>query len=108
MKFNLEKIFLIVFFTVFLFISVANLWDHKLNHDFPFAYLASDTFQHQVRAESIKQIGNYRYEAPYIVTGYTDNVGFYQPNIYHLGVIFSYLSGLETYDSTYFLIFLLI
>ncbi len=106
-KINIEGIFLLAIFSVMLWAGYAVLFDHKLKHDFPYAYLASDTFQHQVRAESIKLMGNYKYEAPYIVAGYTDNVGFYQPQIYHLGVLFSYASGLETYDSTYLIVFVL-
>lgn len=105
-KINLEAVFLLIVFSVMLWAGCAVLFDHKLSHDFPFAYLASDTFQHQVRAESIKLMGNYRYEAPYIVAGYTDNPGFYQPLVYHTGVLFSYLSGLETYDSAYLIVFL--
>jgi len=106
-KINLESIFLLIVFSVMLWAGCAIFFNHELSHNFPFGYLASDTYQHQVRVESIKLMGNYRYEAPYIVAGYEDNVGFYQPLLYHIGAIFSYVSGLETYDSTYLLIFIL-
>jgi len=106
-KYDLEKIYLILMFSILLWASSANLWEHKLSHDFPYGLLASDSFQHQIRTESIKDMGNYRYEAPYISAGFKDTIGFYPPVLYHLGVIFSYLSGLETYDSVYFLVFIL-
>jgi len=106
-KINLEAVFLLIVFFTMLWSGCAVLFDYKTSHDFPFAYLASDTFQHQVRAESIKEMGNYQYEAPYIVAGYNDNPGFYPPLVYHAGILFSYASGLETYDSTYLLVFIL-
>jgi len=102
----LESLFLILIFCTLLWTSVATLWDHRIKHDFPYGYMASDTFQHQVRVESIKLMGNYKFEAPYIVAGYNDNPGFYMPIMYHLGVIFSYLTGLETYDITYLMLFI--
>ncbi len=104
-KLDLEKIALIVFFTIFLFIGPGSLFNHEIQHEFPYSYLASDTFQHQVRAESIKDAGNFRYEAPYISQGFEDVVGRYPPIIYHLSVIFAYLAGLEVYDAIYFLVF---
>jgi len=107
-KFDLEKIYLIVFFFFLLWAGVANLWDYKVAHDFPFSYMASDTFQHQIRAESIKQMGNYRYEAPYIAGGFKDAIGFYPPIMYHLDVIMSYASGLEVYDISYLLVFIIL
>jgi len=107
-KINVEPIFLFIIFFAILWAGIANLWDFKISHDFPFGYMASDTFQHQVRAESIKQMGNYRYEAPYISAGFTDAVGFYPPIIYNLAIIFSDASGIETYDAIYLLVFIII
>jgi hypothetical protein len=103
-KINLEKIILIIFFGVILFSGPGALFDHKIKHDFPFAYGASDAFQHQIRAESIKDIGNFRYEPPYLEKGVENIVGVYPPVVYHLAAIFSYASGTEVYDSIYFIV----
>lgn len=103
----LENAYLISIFSILLLIGNANLWDHKLAHDFPYGYLASDAFQHQVRAEAIKDAGNFRYEANYISRSFENAVGRYPPLIYHLAVIFSYLTGLEVYDTIYFIVFFL-
>ena len=103
---TLEKIFLIAFFAVFLLIGNGFLFDHRLQHEFPYAYLASDAFQHQTRAQSIKDAGNYRNEASYIANGIEGAIGYYPPVLYHLSVILSHLSGLEVYDTIYFLVFL--
>ncbi|MBI2135298.1 hypothetical protein HYU09_04875 [Candidatus Woesearchaeota archaeon] len=103
-KVDIEKVLLALFFSFILFLGPGELFDHRIKHDFPFAYGASDAFQHQVRAEAIKDMGNFRYEADYISRGLEDVVGTYPPLSYHLGVIFSYLAGVETYDSMYFII----
>lgn len=103
-KLDLEKAALIVFFAVFLFIGPGALFDHRIKHDFPYAYFSSDSFQHQTRAEAIKDAGNFRYEAPYIIKGFKDAVGIYPPAIYHLAAVLSYSAGIEVYDSIYFLV----
>lgn len=103
-KIDLEKIFLIIFFAIFLFIGPGILFGHGIKHDFPYAYLASDAFQHQVRAEAVKDAGNFKYESPYISLGFKGIVGRYPPLIYHLSVIFSYAAGLEVYDAIYFVV----
>ena len=108
LKLDLEKIYLILIFFFLLWAGVANLWDYQIKHDFPFAYMASDTFQHQIRAESIKQMGNYRNEAFYISGGFKDAIGFYPPLMYHLDVIMSHLTGIETYDISYLMVFVII
>jgi len=102
----LEKAFLLLTLSILLYIGYSNLADHTLKHGFPYGYLASDAFQHQIRAEAIKDAGNFRYEAPYISHGFEKVIGRYPPLVYHLAVNFSYLSGLEVYDSIYFLVFL--
>ena len=103
-KVDMENVLLALFFSVILFLGPGQLFDHKIKHDFPFAYGASDTFQHQIRAEAIKDMGNFRYEADYISLGLENVVGTYPPLSYYLGVVFSYLAGIETYDSMYFII----
>ena len=102
---NLEKPYLLIVFGVLLFLGVANLWDHRIQHEFPYGLLASDTFQQQTRTESIKDAGNYRSEAPYIVKGFENVIGYYPPVIHHLGVILHFSSGIPTYDTSYFMIF---
>jgi len=104
-KLDLEKVFLVLFFGVFLLLGNGFLFGHRLQHDYPYAYLASDAFQHQTRAQGIKDAGSYKNEPSYIVMGVQNAVGYYPPALYHLGVILSYVSGLEVYDTIYFLVF---
>jgi len=103
-KIDLEKIILLIFFVIMLSLGPGVWFDHKIKHDFPFAYGASDAFQHQIRAEGIKDMGRFLYEAPYIVKGFENVVGIYPPVIYHLSAILSYTSGIEVYDSIYFIV----
>ncbi|MBI4140279.1 hypothetical protein HY485_00420 [Candidatus Woesearchaeota archaeon] len=100
---TVEAAFLLIFVGIMLWIGIADTWGHKIQHPFPYSYLASDTFQHQTRAQWIKDAGNYRYEAPYYSAGLTDVVGFYPPILNHLSVLLSYSSGLEVYDTILFL-----
>ena len=103
-KIDIEKIILAIFFLVILFLGPGVLFDHKIKHDFPFAYGASDAFQHQIRAEAIKDMGNFRYEASYISKGFEGTVGVYPPALYHLAAILSYAAGIEVYDAIYFIV----
>ncbi len=100
-----EKLFLPAVFALLLFLGVGNLWDHRLAHEFPYSYFASDTFQQQTRAEGIKDAGNYRHEPFYIVKGYRDVIGYYPALLHHLGIVLSYSSGIPLYDTIYFMVF---
>lgn len=102
---NIEKPFLAAFFILMLFLGLSNLWDHKIAHDFPYSYLASDAFQQQTRAEGIKDAGNYRYEPFYIVNGWKDIIGYYPPLLHHSGILLHISSGILLYDTVYFMVF---
>ena len=101
---NLEKPYLLIVFSVLLLLGISNLFDHRLQHEFPYGYLASDTFQQQTRVEGIKDAGNYRLEPFYIVKGYKDVLGYYPPVIHHLGIVLSFSTGIPAYDTTYFMV----
>ena len=103
----MEILFLLIYTFIFLNSSIGTLWDHKISHEFPYGLMASDAFQHQTRIEGIKLNGNYRNEPFFVSAGFEDVVGYYPPLLYHLSILFSYASGLETYDTAYLLIFIL-
>jgi len=100
-----ECIFLILFIGMFLWAGCANLFDHKLSHDFPYGYFASDAFLHQTTAQSIKNMDNYVNVIYYKAAGYEDIVGYDPPFSGFLSTNLSYLSGLEVYDTIYLLVF---
>ncbi len=105
MKADLEKILLAAFFLLMLWISIGTFFSHELKHDFPYGYSAADAYQHQVRAEWIKEQGSYAREAPEIVAGYDDVIGYYMPGSSQAAAVFSYMSGMESYDALYFMVY---
>src|SRR3989338_6176748 len=98
---NIEKPYLILFFALMLFLGVYNLMDHRISHSYPYAYLASDAFQQQTRADGIADAGNYRYEPCYIVKGFKDVICYYPPLIHHLGILMHFATGIPAYDTAY-------
>ncbi|MEM3127110.1 MAG: hypothetical protein QW331_03525 [Candidatus Woesearchaeota archaeon] len=106
MKIKPEKIFLIVILLTMLWVSIGTFFQHKISHDFPHGYFASDAFQHQTRADAIKLQGDYYYEPNYISGGKKDVVGFYPPILYHLTILTNIVSGVEIYDLLLLLVFL--
>ena len=101
----IELSFLLAIIFLALYLGYGNAAGHAIAHDFPVAYLASDAFQHQTRAQGLLDAGNYRYEAFYNMRGYPDVVGFYMPVMYHLTAQISLLSGLASYDAIQLMVF---
>lgn len=101
LKPNLEYFYLFVIVTALLFFGLGNLWGHTLQHKTPTGYHASDAYQHQTRAQAIKDVGTYVHEPSWIVAGYTDIIGFYPPGLYYLSIGLSNVSGLEVFDTIY-------
>ena len=103
---NLEAVFLIIFVAVFLWFGIGTLFDHKISHDFPYGYLASDAFLHQTTAQAIKEQGDYKLHPSYAVGGAKDVIGMNPPLLNHLAAVLSYLTGIEVYDVIYFLVYI--
>jgi hypothetical protein len=97
----LEAVLLIAFFTAILYLGPGAASGHKIVHTSPTGYGASDAFQHEARVESIKQMGQYKNEASYLVVGLKDLPGFYPPLLYHIPVLLSDLSGIPSYDALF-------
>ncbi|MBI2564759.1 hypothetical protein HYV79_02100 [Candidatus Woesearchaeota archaeon] len=102
----LLEISIIFLVLILLFNTFGNLWDKRIKHEFPYGYLATDTYQHQTRAQWIKEAGNYRYEGEHYSGNYTDVIGFYPPIIHHVSIILSNATNLEVYDTIYFFVIL--
>ena len=100
-----EYSFLAIFILIFLWLGIGSLFDHRLSHDFPYGYLASDAFLHLTVAEGIKTQGDFKTFPYYAVAGAKDVVGFNPPLFKQDVAAFSYLAGIESYDAIYLLIF---
>jgi hypothetical protein len=102
-KFNLEYTTIIIFMGVFLYLGVANPWDNTLAHDFPYSYLASDAFFHQSVAQHTKDVGRYWFTPSYEVGGHKGVFEQHPPVLFEVTAAFSHLSGIEVYDSIFFI-----
>ena len=102
----LEGFFLILLVGLLLYSGLAVIWDNKIEHPYPWGYYATDAFQHQTRAQWIKDQGNYLLEAPYYSSNLNNIVGFYPPILNHVAVLLSIVSGFEVYDTIQIIIFL--
>ncbi len=105
MRLRTDLLFLWIFLATLLYIGPGTTFDHRIAHEFPYGLLASDAFQHQIRAEFIKDQDSYKTEAPYTVTGEEGILGYYQPVLYHLSVLWYHVSGLPLYDLEYLVLF---
>ena len=95
----IESAFIVAFFAMLLFLGPATAANHKLEHKLPTGYSASDSYQHQARAQAIYDMGQYKKEAPYMMMGFEDVTGFYPPMLLHLSVILARTSGLPVHDA---------
>ncbi len=103
---HLEYLFLALFLGLFLWLGASNLFDHKLSHEYPYGYFASDAFLHQTTAQSIKNMDKYVNVIYYKAAGYEDVIAYDPPVSGFMSTLLSYLSGLEVYDTIYLWVFI--
>lgn len=84
---------------------MGSLFDHRLQHDMPYAYLASDAFLHYAEAEGTKDLGHSNSLPVFISAGLEDVAGTAPPLLSHFTAILYYLTSVQTYDLIYFLVF---
>jgi len=106
MKLFAEHLLVAFFFLGMLFIGPGAYLDHHLAHDVPYGYGASDAFQHQTRAQAIKDAGHFRFDPAYISKSLEGIEGRYPPVLYHSAIGLSVASGLAVYDAIYILVLL--
>jgi len=99
-----EVILLLALITAILYLGPGSASNHRITHDFPTGYGASDSYQHEARTEAIEEMGQYRNEASYMMVGLTDVIGFYPPVLYHVSVLLSDLTGMASYDALFLII----
>jgi len=107
-KISAEIIIVFLFFWLLVWTGLGQIYDNKLAHDFPHGDFASDAFQHNVKAQYIKDQGNYRQNPFYASAGLPDIIGFYPPLLYHVAVMYSTLTGLEVFDTLFFTTIILV
>jgi len=99
------ELIIILFFLVFiLFLRIGQPWSHTLSHTYPKYFNANDNFLNSEFSDYVKNTGNYAFNPSYTAGGYKDVVGYLPPVLYHLSAMVSYLTGLETYVTTYLVV----
>lgn len=93
-----ESTILLLFVVAMLFTGWATLMDHEISHTYPYGYGSSDSFIHYNLAETAKQFGKLQYFAPWYVWGHDDVEICQSPLMYDTSGMFSFISGIETYD----------
>ncbi|MFH1321452.1 MAG: hypothetical protein ABII90_12485, partial [Bacteroidota bacterium] len=94
---------MIIFFSL-LDIGIGNLYDHKIVHEFPYGFFASDSFWWYVYSEHTYDVGNFKYRPFYDSFGHEDVVGTVPPVLFHLSAMFAHTSGFELHNTHLLLI----
>ncbi|MBI2139372.1 hypothetical protein HYU14_00490 [Candidatus Woesearchaeota archaeon] len=101
--FDFEAGLIVIFSIVFLFIALGQPWQHKIEHEFPTSYLASDAFFHQAMTQYAKETGGVKWAAPWSIGGYEGVLDTHPPLLYHLAATLSIAAGIEVFDALPFL-----
>ncbi len=99
---NFEYAFLIAFTIVFLATGLG-VFGQTLSHPYPTGYFASDSFFHQSEATWLKEQGAIKYALPSMEGGRKDVYDSHPPFVFEAAGVLSYATGLEVYDTIYFL-----
>jgi hypothetical protein len=102
-KKHLEFLFLLFVFSLLLWMGVAGVYQNKLSHDFPHGFMAMDSFWKLGRAQNLDQTGNQFYAQEHLASDLEGVVETYPPLLATSTVLLHRLSGLEVYDSIFFL-----
>ena len=104
----LEASILIIFLAIFLSLAIAIPWGKTIEHAYPYSYGASDAFFHQSVAEYMQQQGVIKFTPPWEVGGYEGVYDAHPPMLFELSALLSNLTGLQTYDTIFFISALLL
>ncbi len=103
-----EAVVLLLFVVLFLSVHAGRVWDYRIQHEYPYYFNANDNFFHSEFSDYVKGRGSYDISPYYAFAGFTNVVGYLPPILYHLSAGISLLTGLETYDTTYMAVILLV
>src|SRR3989344_4946502 len=102
-KDTIEGLFILIFFSAFLFVGLSNAWEFKVRHDFPYGYLASDSFLHQSVADYFKETGQVKITPWYEVGGHQGVYDVHPPFLYYISAVFAKATSIEVHDGIYFI-----
>jgi len=100
---TLEILLVVLFLSAFLYLRISQPWGGVIDHPFPHFLVADDAYSNIEHSAWVKNSGGYSTYEPHLQAGYTDVIGYEPPLLFHLSAMFSFMSGLMTYDTTYLL-----
>lgn len=103
LKINQEYIFLLIVIGLLLWVGLGTIYEHKISHDYPHGFMATDSFLKLSRAKQLDASGNHECMPSYLNRGYTDVIETYPPGVSYLTVSLSKVAGIELYDSIFLL-----
>ena len=96
----IEIILLVIVFGTLFYIGPGSVFRHQLSNTYPLQYAATDGFLYMMLSEWVYDTGNYRYNPPYSVEGFTDSIAYHPPVFMQLSAVFAHTAGLNSFDAT--------
>lgn len=97
----IEKIFLLLFVCLIIYLRIVQPFDARIFHEYPQFYSANDAFQDISLADYTKASGTPLYSPPYMSTGFSETNNITPPLIFIFAAMLSKVSGMEVYDAIY-------
>lgn len=96
---NLENIFLIIFVGIFLWMSIGPIFQYKLIHSRPTGFGASDSYAWFAYAQSIYELGSFKYTPPFMNLNIEGLTSPEPPLFLQFTAFLAYALRIPVYDS---------
>ena len=95
---NIEYFYLAIMLVALLYVGPGTILGHRIVHDLPYGYFASDAFGEIAYADWFKDHGKHDLLPYYLKFGHEDLVAFHMPTFYSINALNSVITGFEVYD----------
>jgi len=95
---KIEHIFIFAALAIFLYVGPGTILNHRITHDLPYGYFASDAYGELAFAEWFNMHGKMDVLPHYIRFGHTNSMAFHMPVFYAENAMLSNFTGFETYE----------
>lgn len=101
--FAYESVLLLVVFGILLHMGMGSYFEHRLDYPIPRGFMAADSFYKYDRSAYLDRTGDNKYEPPFMVGGLKGIKQTYPYLTFHNPVLLKDISGLELYNSYFFM-----
>ncbi|MBL7147279.1 MAG: hypothetical protein ISS82_00445 [Nanoarchaeota archaeon] len=105
---RIDSFFLLIFITIFLWMSLGPIMNYRLVNDFPTGFGSCDAYAWFTYSQNIYESGNFKYDPPFLHLNYEGFVSPEPPLFLHLNAYLSHALGIPLYDAQVLLGVLLI